>query len=85
MTSPAERHVEEPDLFDLLPDELANHPDCFDSRNYLRWEREIAQPHLESMGFKVISWWTEDGDSFGPLVRAVELERDGKREVYTYG
>lgn len=77
--------IVERDLLALLPDKITNHPDCFDSRNYDRWEREIAKPHLESLGFKVISWWTEDGDSFGPLVRAVEMEKDGKREVYTYG
>lgn len=76
---------EDRDLLDLLPSEIANHPDCFDSRRYGEWEDNIATPWLNAHGYKVISWWTEDGDSFGPLVRAVEIEKDGTRATYFYG
>ena len=73
------------DLADLLPEDVFNDPRCFDSHGYFDWEREVAAPLLEAKGFKVCRWWSEDEDSFGPLVRAVELEKDGKRQRYFYG
>lgn len=73
------------DLGEVLPDELFNHPDCFNSQTYWVWEREIAGPALEAAGFKVGYWWDEDRDSFGPLIRAVTLTKDGVTETYTYG
>lgn len=76
---------EEKDLGELLTDELFNHPDCFSSSGYSNWEREVATPALEALGYQVGRWWNEDGDSFGPLVRAVELTKDGVAEIYTYG
>lgn len=75
----------EKDLLDLLPDEITNHPDCFHSTFYDRWEREIATPALRALGYEPSGWRTTDGDSFGPLVRAVDLSKDGKTESYFYG
>lgn len=72
-------------LFSLLPDDLFNHPDCFDSIGYWRWEKEIATPALEALGYRVSGWSTGDGDSFGPLVRTVQLTKDGVTKTYSYG
>lgn len=72
-------------LFDLLPEEVANHPACCDSRRYDEWENDIAAPALLSLGYVASGWHTIDGDSFGPLVRGVTLTKDGKRQIYTYG
>lgn len=86
MSTPAPTETtDELNLLDLLPDEITNHPDCFDSRNYDRWELEIATPALRAMGYEPSRWRTTDGDSFGPLVRAVDLTKNGARKTYFYG
>ena len=72
-------------LEDMLPDAMFNDPRCYDSRKYGEWEREVATPALEALGYDVDYWWNQDGDSFGPLVRAVGLFKDGKTFVATYG
>lgn len=77
--------ADELNLLDLLPDEIANHPACFDSKRYREWEEEIATPVLLNRGYVASSWRTVDGDSFGPLVRAVTLTKDGVAKTYTYG
>lgn len=73
------------DLLGLLPEDVVNHKWCFDSYRYADWEWEIATPALLAMGFRVGRWRTTDGDSFGPLVRAVDLTKDGVRKTYVYG
>ena len=73
------------DLYDIIPDKLFNHKDCFDSVNYGRWEQEVATPWLSKHGYTVHSWYTHEADSFGPLIRAVTLEKDGCRQEYFYG
>lgn len=76
----------ERDLWDLLPDSVTNHPDCCHSARYDRWEREIATPALRALGYEPANWRSVDGDSFGPLVRAVDLSHNGgPAATYTYG
>lgn len=72
-------------LFDILSEDAANHPACCDSRRYREWETTVVEPELSKLGFSAKNWRTTDGDSFGPLVRAVDLTRDGKTETYFYG
>lgn len=76
---------EEPDLAELIGEDLFNHPDCFHSARWRDWEQQIATPAIGAKGFKVLGWRTDDGDSFGPLVRSVEVEKDGCRRRYFYG
>lgn len=76
---------DELNLLDLLPDDICNHPDCFDSVHYDRWESEIATPALRALGYEPSNWRTTDGDSFGPLVRGVDLTKDGETKSYFYG
>lgn len=52
---------------------------------YWDWETKTAEPKLKELGYKVIRWFTGDGDSFGPLTRVVVVEKDGKREELMYG
>jgi hypothetical protein len=73
------------DLMQLLPDEVLNHPDFGSSRNYQRWEEDLAAPALRAQGFEPSNWRTTDGDSFGPLVRAVDLTKNGITQTYFYG
>jgi hypothetical protein len=73
------------DLSELIPDEAFNHKDCCHSSRYSSWESNVVEPLLVAKGYKVIGWKTTDGDSFGPLVRAVVLEKNGERETYFYG
>lgn len=75
----------EAELADVLPAELFDHPDCFNSQTFARWEQEVATPALVSAGFIVGLWRSTDADSFGPLVRAVELTKDGITKTYYYG
>jgi len=67
------------DLYDVIG--AAHYEDlrCFDSVRYEVWEREVATPALEALGYRVIDWRTTDGDSFGPLVRTVVVEKYGRR------
>lgn len=75
-------------LLDLFPederDRLTGNPH-FCGYDYTRWEDEIATPALIALGYSVRQWWSADGDSFGPLVRAVEVVKDGVKKTYTYG
>lgn len=58
---------------------------CF-SDDYRLWEEWVANPALKSRGYKVLGhWYTVDGDSFGPLVRGVMVEKDGEKKELTYG
>jgi hypothetical protein len=61
----------------------------FDSKTgkyYWDWEKEIAEPALKAKGMEPISWYTGEGDSFGPLSRVVIVRGpDGKRSQYWYG
>ena len=77
--------IEDKDLLDIIGEDLANQPGYATSSGYLDWERKVAEPALKGLGYKVRQWWTSDGDSFGPLVRAVNVEREGKREIFYYG
>lgn len=76
---------EDLNLLDLLPEEVVNHPYCFDSLRYADWEQEIATPVLRTLGYEPKRWRTTDGDSFGPLVRGVTLTKDGVSKDYFYG
>ena len=76
---------DELNLLDLLPEAIANHPACCDSKRYREWEEEIAAPALLNRGYVASNWRTLDGDSFGPLVRAVTLSKNGVSKTYTYG
>ncbi len=76
---------EENALAEILPDELFTHPDYCHSQSYWRWEKDVAMPELQKAGFEVGSWFSTDADSFGPLVRAVRLTKDGITKTYTYG
>lgn len=67
------------DLYELLPNA------AFDFTQYRKCEREVLTPALEALGFKVGEWWSSDADSFGPLVRAVRVSKDGKTSIATYG
>lgn len=73
------------DLSELVPDWLLNHSDFCHSRNYGRWENDVGEPHLVACGYKVLRWYSIDEDRFGPLVRAVDVEKNGKTETYFYG
>lgn len=76
---------DELDLSELVPDDAFNHPDCFNSANYWRWEQDVAQPIIEQQGYRVLRWFSTDQDSFGPLVRAVEVEKDDEVKRFSYG
>lgn len=70
------------DLVDVIDAKLYADSRCFDSIRYAEWEREVATPALEALGYTVTGWETTDGDSFGPLVRKVTVEKDGKRAEF---
>lgn len=76
---------EDLDLFSVLPDEAANHRDCFHTDHWRRWETDVATPALRAAGYEPSNWHTTDGDSFGPLVRGVTLTKDGAAKNYYYG
>lgn len=75
----------ERDLGEVLAPQYFNHPDCFDSTHYARWERNIAEPALKEAGYEVLQWFSIDEDSFGPLVRGCLLRKDHLSEAFFYG
>jgi hypothetical protein len=58
---------------------------CGQRGTYTRWEEQIARPRLKALGFAVQGFRTLDGDSFGPLVRAVVVSKGGCVTVLSYG
>jgi hypothetical protein len=70
------------DLYEILPAVEID---------YSRWyksERENINPALRDLGytFRDDGWWSSDGDSFGPLVRALAAtDKNGKNVVISYG
>ena len=55
----------------------------FNFEEYYTSEKECTKLIAEA-GFHTIKWYTAEGDSFGPLVRAVTATKDGKRWVAYY-
>lgn len=73
------------DLFDLLSGAATADRRCCSSADYGEWEKLVAEPELRAAGYIPFRWRSTDRDSFGPLVRAVDLVKDGVRRTYTYG
>lgn len=62
-------------LYDILPDVQVDYD------RYWQSEKEIT-PQLEQAGFEIRgSWYTGDGDSFGPLTRCI----DTNKGIIVYG
>lgn len=59
--------------------------------SYDRWsfydeEVSILQPRLEALGFTVLSWFSGESDSFGPLVRCARMDHpEHGRVTFVYG
>ncbi len=71
-----------PDLLAFLGDAAAT----FDFGDYYNGERRILRPALEARGFKNISFYMVEQDSFGPLIRGVVANDSyGKRVRFFYG
>ena len=76
---------EAPDLLDVVGEEIANRI-TFSSVTYIEEEEEILKPALEAKGFKDITFYMIERDSFGPLIRGcVARDPDGNRKRFTYG
>jgi len=57
-----------------------------DYGNWWLSERDVITPALTSAGYQVDSWYTAEGDSFGPLCRAARAtDPDGTSVIVSYG
>lgn len=72
------------DLSELVPDAAFEDPRCY-SRRYWEWEKEVATPHITAAGFTIVRWYSTEADSFGPLIRAVDVKKDDVLTTYFYG
>jgi len=54
-------------------------------KTYLNWEQTVANPALETDGYKIIAWLSGEADSFGPLLRYCIARKDGKKYRFIYG
>lgn len=55
-------------------------------KNYFDWEQNIAKPAMQAKGFTDISFYTAEGDSFGPLIRGVRCkDSKGNEFKFYYG
>lgn len=72
-------------LFDVLDPALMDHPDYADRAHYRRWERDIAAPALEALGYAYKVTYTGEADSFGPLSRVMVADKDGTTHYLVYG
>jgi hypothetical protein len=58
----------------------------FNGRRYWEWEREEAIPAIQAAGFELKGGFrTIEGDSFSPLIRGVDVVRDGMVITLWYG
>lgn len=71
-------------LASILPNKLFSHRDCLNAYSYREWEEHVATPALKAAGYTPSDWRTEDGDKFGPLIRAVTLTKGGTAREYFY-
>lgn len=57
-----------------------------DAENYEKWEKEIANPALEALGYTVKRWWTVDITPRKRVAaRGVEIEKEGvSTHLYCY-
>jgi len=74
--------LEQIDVFTLVSEEIE-----FDFTDAFVDELEVLEPALERAGYFTIGhWYTLEGDSFGPLSRAVKaLSPAGKHVTLWYG
>lgn len=56
-----------------------------DFQNYWDSEEKVIKPALEAKGYKVLSFYSIEYDSFGPLIRGIHVRKDGQFEVIWYG
>ena len=55
------------------------------TKDYDEWEEEVL-PIFRQNGYEpVAGWFTIEGDSFGPLIRGITLEKEGQRYRFAYG
>jgi hypothetical protein len=66
----------------IQPSAITKYPP--NQKYYWDWEDVTAKPALEKLGYKVIGWYTDEGDSFGPLSRIVVVEKDGIKSEMWY-
>jgi hypothetical protein len=72
-------------LHDAVPN-LETTGDYCASRSFWKWEREIAIPAIQAAGFELYSGFrTIEKDSFGPLIRGVDVVRENKVITLWYG
>jgi len=58
----------------------------FSFRDYIEGEKSILKPQLEKLGYTDITFFDEEKDSFGPLIRGVRMkDKDGKFVTAYYG
>lgn len=67
------------DLLDVIGHNLATEETgyCVTSGKgpgYWDWEEEVAIPALRRLGYRVISQYNGEADSFGPLSRVIKVE-----------
>ncbi|MDB4928309.1 MAG: hypothetical protein JWM10_793 [Myxococcaceae bacterium] len=73
---PVGEHLTFIDLYEILPDVEV------DYERYAASERDVITPALIAAGYELRgSWFTGDGDSFGPLTRCVDTDKG----VIVYG
>jgi len=56
----------------------SNHPTYYD------WERNIAKPALEALGYRCVVFADGERDSFGPLSRLVYAKKENERFTFYY-
>ena len=71
-------------VYDILPDIEVE----YDHDKFHKCEREVISPALRELGYEIGDkpyWYTSEGDSFGPLSRAIRASKDGKPVIVWYG
>ena len=59
-------------------------PPSYCSREYWRWEEEVAKPVLHALGYSDVVFVEGERDSFGPLSRGVLMTDPSGQKVMTY-
>lgn len=70
------------DLFKVLGNERVKD---FSFERYIEGEEKILKPALEQLGYNNVSFYMEERDSFGPLIRGCTAYKDGQKHWFFYG
>lgn len=73
------------EIFDDFPNLPTEGEPEYCGRSYWEWEDKVCKPALEAAGHTRVRFRMIEQDSFGPLIRGIRADKDGKTHSWFYG